>query len=460
MDYRIEHDALGEVKVPADHDWGAQTQRALENFRIGQEKMPPRLLRAMFIVKEAAAKTNAQLGVLEQQYADAIINVCQELMDDGLEDFPLSIWQSGSGTQTNMNVNEVIARRASQQSGLKIHPNDHVNMSQSTNDVFPTAMHIAACLAVRDELQPALRGAYSVLEAKAKAFEDVVKIGRTHLQDATPLTLGQEISAWAEMLLQDEHRIQNMMLPCRSLALGGTAVGTGLNSPLYYDQDACDAIAARTSYPFTVSVNKFHSLTSRAPLLGLHSGLNALAADLMKIANDIRWLASGPRSGLGELNIPSNEPGSSIMPGKVNPTQCESLTMVCAHVMGHETTMTIAASQGHFQLNVFAPLMIHVTLNSIELLSDALKSFTKLTLAGLAPNREKIQEHLDNSLMLVTALSPHIGYEQAAAAALKAHEEGITLREAALAMEIVTEEEYDRWVKPEDMLGPYGSGAE
>lgn len=454
MEYRIEHDALGEVKVPADHDWGAQTQRALENFRIGQEKMHPRLLRAMFIVKEAAAKTNAQLGILDQARADAIIGVCQDLMEDNLADFPLSIWQSGSGTQTNMNVNEVIARRASRKSGLSIHPNDHVNMSQSTNDVFPTAMHIAACLAVRDELQPALRGAYAVLEAKAKAFEDVVKIGRTHLQDATPLTLGQEISAWAEMLLQDEHRIQNMMLPCRGLALGGTAVGTGLNAPQYYDEDVCDAIAARTSYPFTAATNKFHALTSRAPLLGLHSGLNALAADLMKIANDIRWLASGPRSGLGELTIPSNEPGSSIMPGKVNPTQSEALTMVCALVMGHETSMTIGASQGNLQLNVYAPMMIHVTLNSIELLSDAISSFTKLTLAGLAPDREKINEHLENSLMLVTALSPHIGYEQAAAVALKAHEEGLTLREAALAMEAVTEEEYDEWVRPEDMLGP------
>ena len=307
---------------------------------------------------------------------------------------------------------------------------------------------------MREELQPALRGAYSVLEAKVHAFADVIKIGRTHLQDATPLTLGQEISAWAEMLLQDEHRIQNMLLSCRGLALGGTAVGTGLNAPQYFAQDACDQIAAMTSYPFTSAANKFHALTSKTPLLGLHSGLNALAADLMKIANDVRWLGSGPRSGLGELILPSNEPGSSIMPGKVNPTQAEALTMVCAQVMGNETTMTIAASQGNLQLNVYMPLMIHVTLNSIRLLSDALSSFTKLCLAELQPNHAVIQQHLDDSLMLVTALSPHIGYEKSAAIALKAYNEGLTLKEAAMELGWVNEKEYDEWVKPEDMLGP------
>lgn len=455
---RLEHDALGPLEVPADRYWGAQTERARRNFPIGRETMPEAQLRALLAVKEAAAIANKKLGTLDAARAEAIVAVCQALRGEAWDpgDFPLSLWQSGSGTQTNMNVNEVVAHRAAERSGLDIHPNDHVNRSQSTNDVFPTAMHIAVCLEIRDRLIPALREATRVLDEKADTYRDVIKVGRTHLQDATPLTVGQEISAWAEMLRRDEERIQQMLLSCRQLALGGTAVGTGLNAPAYFDECAVDVLAERLHYPFETTANKFYALTSRAPLLGVHGALNVLAADLMKIANDVRWAASGPRAGLGEYRIPANEPGSSIMPGKINPTQAEALTMVCVQVMGHETAVTVAASQGNFQLNVYAPLIIHNVLNSVELLADGLASFTARTLEGLTVDEEKVEAGMRHSLMLVTALSPHIGYERAAKIALHAHRRGIGLKEAALDLGEVTAEDFDRWVKPEAMLHPDG----
>lgn len=460
MDYRIEHDTLGEVKVPADRLWAAQTQRSYENFRIGTERMPLPLIRVFAILKKSAALANRSLGKLEAEKADAIVAAAEEIIRGELDDhFPLVVWQTGSGTQTNMNVNEVIANRANQWlqqrgSGLRIHPNDDVNRSQSSNDTFPTAMHVAALLALEDELLPALSELKGTLQAKSEEFQDIIKIGRTHLQDATPLTLGQEISGWARMLDKTERMVKQSAEYLQELAIGGTAVGTGINAHPKFGELTAAEIGKHTGKTFTSAVNKFHALTSHDELVHAHGALKALAADLMKIANDVRWLASGPRCGIGEIAIPANEPGSSIMPGKVNPTQSEALTMVVCQVMGNDAAIGFAASQGNFELNVFKPVIIYNFLQSTRLLADAMRSFHAHCAAGIEPNRAAIQSNLDKSLMLVTALNPHIGYENAAAVAKLAHREGITLKEAALQSKLLTEEQFDRIVRPEQMIEP------
>ncbi|MBN3526600.1 class II fumarate hydratase [Paenibacillus apiarius] len=460
MDYRIEHDTLGEVKVPADRLWAAQTQRSYENFRIGTERMPLPLIRVFAILKKSAALANRSLGKLEAEKADAIVAAAEEIIRGELDDhFPLVVWQTGSGTQTNMNVNEVIANRANQWlqqrgSGLRIHPNDDVNRSQSSNDTFPTAMHVAALLALEDELLPALSELKGTLQAKSEEFQDIIKIGRTHLQDATPLTLGQEISGWARMLDKTERMVKQSAEYLQELAIGGTAVGTGINAHPKFGELTAAEIGKHTGKTFTSAVNKFHALTSHDELVHAHGALKALAADLMKIANDVRWLASGPRCGIGEIAIPANEPGSSIMPGKVNPTQSEALTMVVCQVMGNDAAIGFAASQGNFELNVFKPVIIYNFLQSARLLADAMRSFHAHCAAGIEPNRAAIQSNLDKSLMLVTALNPHIGYENAAAVAKLAHREGITLKEAALQSKLLTEEQFDRIVRPEQMIEP------
>lgn len=456
MDYRIEHDTMGEVRVPANRCWGAQTQRSHENFPIGTEKIPQEIIHAFAVLKKAAALANCKLGNLDARRANAIAAACDEILAGKLDDeFPLVVWQTGSGTQSNMNVNEVVAARANALLGEKlVHPNDHVNKSQSSNDTFPTAMHIAALKAAEDHVLPALDGLAATFERLSAEYADVIKVGRTHLQDATPLTLGQEISGWSSSLRRDERMIRGAMEGVRELALGGTAVGTGLNALPAFGETVAQEISALTGKHFVTAPNKFHALTSKDELVYLHGAFKALAADLMKIANDVRLLASGPRCGIGELLIPENEPGSSIMPGKVNPTQCEAMTMVAVQVMANDVAVSMAASQGNFELNVFMPVCIYNFLQSARLLGDVMRSFELRCARGIKPNREKIQAYLDESLMLVTALNPHIGYENAAKVAKTAFAEGITLREAAVRLGFLTAEAFDRIVRPEKMVGP------
>lgn len=456
MEYRIEHDTMGEVKVPADRYWGAQTQRSFENFKIGNSKMPIEIVHAFGILKKAAALANKRLEMIDAQRADLISDVCDEIIAGKLDDhFPLVVYQTGSGTQSNMNVNEVVANRGNEIAGDKLlHPNDHVNKSQSSNDTFPTAMHIAALQVTAEKVLPAVRVLRDSLSKLEESYMDIVKTGRTHLQDATPLTLGQEISGWRSMLDHNEKQIEEAMTSLYELALGGTAVGTGLNAHRDFGKASAEEISKITGFDFVTAENKFHSLTSKDAIVYVHGAFKALAANLMKIANDVRWLASGPRCGIGEIMIPENEPGSSIMPGKVNPTQCEALTMVCTQVMGNDVTIGIAASQGNFQLNVFMPVMINNFIESATLLSDAMISFEKNCVCGIKPNNEKIKDNLDKSLMLVTALNPHIGYENAAKIAKLAHKEGTTLKAAAAKLGLVAEEEFDKLVDPSKMIAP------
>jgi fumarate hydratase, class II len=460
MEYRIERDTLGEMRVPADKLWGAQTQRSYQNFRIGTEKMPREIIRVFAVLKKSAALVNQRLGKLDSDKAEAIAAAADEVLQGKWDEhFPLVVWQTGSGTQSNMNVNEVIANRANQLleqrgSTLRVHPNDDVNKAQSSNDTFPTAMHVAGLLAVEDQVLPALAALKETLRQKSEEYRDVIKIGRTHLQDATPLTLGQEISGWHRMLEKSENMIKESAEYLRELAIGGTAVGTGINAHPRFGEMVAEEISRLTGKRFVSAVNKFHALTSHDELVHVHGAFKALAADLMKIANDVRWLASGPRSGIGEITIPANEPGSSIMPGKVNPTQSEALTMVVCQVMGNDAAIGFAASQGNFELNVFKPVIIYNFLQSARLLADAMRSFRDNCAVGIEPNRPVIERNLERSLMLVTALNPHIGYEKAAAVAKLAHQEGITLREAAIKSRLLTAEEFDRIVRPEDMIHP------
>lgn len=416
MEYRVERDSMGEMKVPADVYWGAQTQRSYENFRIGSEKMPPELIRALGMLKKAAAMANYNLGKLDLRRRDLIIRVCDELEEGRLDgNFPLSVWQTGSGTQTNMNVNEVIANRGNRLAGESmLHPNDHVNMSQSSNDVFPSAMHLAAVMSMEDRLLPALSGLTGTLRRLEEENRGIVKTGRTHLQDATPIGFSQEISGWREMTEKGKSMIEVSLPGLRELALGGTAVGTGLNTPRGFSEEAIKILSELTDKPFIPEKNKFHGLSSRDALVFAHGALKALAANMMKMANDIRWLASGPRCGLGEITIPENEPGSSIMPGKVNPTQCEAMTMIAVQVMGNDTAVGLAASQGNFELNVFMPVCIYNFLQSVNLLADGTDSFCKNCVSGIKANRERMDWNLHNSLMLVTALNPYIGYDNGA----------------------------------------------
>ena len=458
---RIEHDTMGAVRVPADRLWGAQTERSRTNFRIGAERMPLALIHALVRVKRACAVVNHRLGRLSAEARDLIVQVCDEILTGRHDDeFPLSVWQTGSGTQTNMNVNEVIANRAAQivhgrlDRARPVHPNDQVNLSQSSNDVFPTAMHVAAVYALEDQLLPALADLHRTLEEKAAAFAGIVKIGRTHLQDATPLTLGQEVGGWAALIASSTAQITGALDPLRALAIGGTAVGTGINAPTGFGAAVAAQLSRDTGRTFRAAANPFHALSAHDPLVFASGAVKGLAANLMKIANDVRWLASGPRCGLGEISIPANEPGSSIMPGKVNPTQAEALTMVVCQVFGNDTTIGFAASQGNFQLNVFKPVLIHAFLQSVTLLADSVRSFDRHCVAGIQPVRERIEDNLRRSLMLVTALNPHIGYEQAAAIAKKAQADNLSLREAAVALGILSGAEFDRLVRPEVMVGP------
>jgi fumarate hydratase, class II len=459
--HRVETDTMGPIHVPHDRYWGAQTARSLIHFDIGDDVKPPELIRALGILKKACALANRDLGKLPADKCDLIVRAADEVIAGKLDDhFPLRIWQTGSGTQSNMNANEVISNRAIELAGGKlgskspIHPNDHVNMSQSSNDTFPTAMNIAAACVVVEHLLPAVRALRDTLDAKAKEFADIVKIGRTHLQDATPLTLGQEFSGWVALLDDDLKRIEQSLPGLYTLAIGGTAVGTGLNSHPEFGDRAAAHIAAITGLPFVAAANKFAALSAHNEFVFASGALKSLACSLMKIANDIRWLASGPRCGLGELTIPENEPGSSIMPGKVNPTQCESITMIAVQVMGNDAAIGFAGSQGNFELNVFKPVIIFNFLNSVRLLADGCESFNEHCAVGIQPNREKIAEYVKNSLMLVTALNPHIGYDKAAQIAKKAHKEGTSLKEAALALGHLTEEQFDQWVKAEEMTHP------
>lgn len=461
MAFRIEHDTMGEIKVEDSKYWGAQTQRSLENFKIGIEKMPKELIEAFAILKRSLAVVNHSLGKLDDQKNKAIIKACDEILEGKFEGmFPLAIWQTGSGTQTNMNLNEVIANRATEILGgdfrkeKLVHPNDHVNMSQSSNDTFPTAMHIVSVLEITRKLLPSLERLYKTFKQKSDEFKSIVKIGRTHLQDATPLTLGQEFSGYVSMLEHSKAQIQQSLDFIRELAIGGTAVGTGINAHPKLSEKVSEELTKFTGVKFVSSPNKFHALTSHDALVFAHGALKGLAANLMKIANDIRWLASGPRCGLGELNIPENEPGSSIMPGKVNPTQCEAVTMVAVQVMGNDATIGIAASQGNFELNVFKPVIIYNFLQSLSLLSDAMDSFDEHCAKGITPNLEKIDYNLHHSLMLVTALNPHIGYENAAKVAKNAHKKGISLKESCLELKLLSAEEFDKFVVPENMIKP------
>jgi fumarate hydratase class II len=461
MSFRIETDSMGEVQVPSDRLWGAQTQRSLENFRISNDTIPEPLIRAYAIVKQAAAEVNQDLGEIPDDISKAIQEAAQEVRDGKWAgEFPLKVWQTGSGTQTNMNVNEVIANRASEimggERGQKkpVHPNDHVNRAQSTNDSFPTAMHVSAAVEVHESLIPALDQLLATFDVQTEKFAHVVKIGRTHLQDATPVTLGQVASGWASQLRQSKEAIQNSLGRVFELALGGTAVGTGLNTHPDYADKAASAIASRTGLPFSSAPNKFAGLACHDPLVGLSGALKQLSCALMKIGNDIRWLASGPRCGLGELKIPENEPGSSIMPGKVNPTQAEALTMLCCQVMGNDQAVTVAGSQGNFELNVYKPVIIFNVLNSIRLLADGMVSFDTNCASGIEADEERIGDLLHKSLMLVTALNPHIGYDKAAKIAKTAYADGSTLKEAALKLGFLTEDEFDAWVLPEKMIGP------
>jgi len=453
-EYRIEHDTMGEVRVPADRLWGAQTQRSLENFPIGTEKMPKEILQAFGILKQAAAEANFRLGRLSGEQRDFILLACEAIADGRMEEeFPLSVWQTGSGTQSNMNANEVIAAFANRLSGKNlVHPNDHINMSQSSNDTFPTAMHIAAVLKIERELIPALTRLIDTMKEKEREHGGILKSGRTHLMDATPIAFSQEISGWRSMLEHDLSMIEGTLDPLRELALGGTAVGTGINAPKDFGAFAAEEISALTGTKFVTAENKFHSLTSKDALVFSHGALKALAADLMKIANDLRWLASGPRCGLGEIRIPENEPGSSIMPGKVNPTQCESLTMIAVQVMANDVAVGMAASQGNFQLNVFMPVLIYNYLQSVTLLADGMESFRIRCVAGMKANEEKMKENLDRSLMLATALNPYIGYENAAKVVKKAYGENITLKKAAAKLGLMDEESFDRLIRPDQMV--------
>ncbi len=457
---RIEADTMGELEVPADVYYGCQTARSLINFDIGSDLMPRGVIRAFGILKQAAAKVNSDLGQLDRKVAKLIISAAEEVIGGQLDEhFPLRIWQTGSGTQSNMNTNEVIANRAIEMAGgvlgskSPVHPNDHVNRAQSSNDTFPTAMHISSAEAIANELIPSLKGLKDALAEKSVEWSNIVKIGRTHLMDAVPLTLGQEASGWVAQLDADLRRIEFALEDLFELALGGTAVGTGLNTHPEFAKRVASVIALKTDMPFVTAPNKFSQLAAHDAIVAASGALNTLAASLMKIANDVRWLGSGPRCGLGELSLPANEPGSSIMPGKVNPSQSEAITMVCCQVMGNHTAITIGGSQGNFELNVYKPMMIHNLLHSIRILSDSMLAFKEKCIDGIEPNKAMIQDHLDNSLMLVTALNNHIGYDKAAKIAKKAHEEGTTLREAALELEYLTNEEFDQWVRPEDMTG-------
>ena len=458
---RVETDSMGPIEVPNDKYWGAQTERSLHHFSIGQEHFTRPMIRALGILKKAAALANGELKTLPKETVDLIVRAADEVIEGRLDDhFPLFVWQTGSGTQTNMNTNEVISNRAIEIAGgtvgskKPVHPNDHVNRGQSSNDTFPTAMHIAAAEQVVRHLQPAVARLRATLDKKARAFADVVKVGRTHLQDATPLTLGQEISGWVAQLDLAMRSIDAVLPEVYELALGGTAVGTGLNTHVRYAEVSAKHIAALTNLPFTTAPNKFAALSGHEPLVALHGAVRTLATSLMKIANDVRWLSSGPRSGLGEIAIPENEPGSSIMPGKVNPTQSEAMTMVCAQVMGNDVAVGIGGASGNFELNVFKPLIIHNVLQSLRLLGDACVNFEAFCARGIEPNRARITENLNRSLMLVTALNPHIGYDNAAKIAKKAHKDGTTLKEAAIALGLVTAEQFDQWVDAKKMTEP------
>ena len=459
MDFRTETDTMGEVRVPADRYWGAQTQRSLENFKIGGERWPAPLIHALGLIKLAAARTNTRLGELDGQLAEAIERAAGEVADGKLDDhFPLVVWQTGSGTQTNMNANEVIANRAIQMAGgvvgskKPVHPNDDVNRSQSSNDVFPTVMHLATIEQLESALLPAVGLLQDSFAAKARECADVILVGRTHLQDAAPVTLGQVISGWAAQLDHAIRDIRQTMTALYELAIGGTAVGTGLNAPPRFGDVAARLIAEETGRPFASAPNKFAALSSHDAMVTASGALRTLAGALMKIANDVRWYASGPRAGIGELILPTNEPGSSIMPGKVNPTQCEALTQVVVQVFGNDHAVAFAGSQGSFQLNTFKPVILHNVLESIELLADACRSFEGRCVRGLRPNRERIQDHLDNSLILITALAAHIGYDKAAAIALAAQREGKSLRQAAIDSGNLTAEQFDTWARPEAMI--------
>lgn len=461
MEYRIEKDTMGEVKVPADKYWGAQTERSRNNFKIGEPaSMPKEIIYAFAYLKKAAAYANEELGVLSTEKRDLIACVCDEILEGKLDDqFPLVVWQTGSGTQSNMNVNEVISNRALVLSGGKlgekspVHPNDDVNKSQSSNDTFPTSLHVAAYKKIVEHTLPSAEKLQKVLDEKAKEFKDIIKIGRTHLQDATPLTLGQEFSGYAAQLHYAIEAVKATLPHLSQLALGGTAVGTGLNTPKGYDIKVAEYISKFTGFEFTTAPNKFEALASNDAIVGTHGALNQMAVALFKIANDIRMLGSGPRSGIGELLLPENEPGSSIMPGKVNPTQNEAMTMVCAQVMGNNTTISFAGANGHYELNVFKPVLAANFLQSGQLLGDACISFTDHCVSGIKPNLKRIKELVDGSLMLITALNTHIGYEKAAQIAKTAHKNGTTLREEAVKSGFLTAEEFDKWVKPEDMVG-------
>jgi fumarate hydratase class II len=460
MTTRIEKDSFGPIEVPADRLWGAQTERSLAHFKISGERMPPGLLQALALVKKAAAQVNLDLNVLEERKARAIVAACEEVLAGRLDgEFPLVVWQTGSGTQTNMNMNEVLANRASEILGgargeaRLVHPNDDVNKGQSSNDVFPTAMSVAATIALRERLLPAVSRLADTFEEKSRAFRGIVKIGRTHLQDATPMTLGQEFSGYVAQLRHAIRHVEDALPHLGELALGGTAVGTGLNAHPEYAVRVARALSELTGHPFVTAPNKFEALAANDALVAAHGALKALAASLTKIANDVRWLASGPRCGLGEITIPENEPGSSIMPGKVNPTQSEALTMLCAQVMGNDVAINIGGASGNFELNVFKPLIIYNFLWSVRLLADGCTSFRENCVVGIEPNRERIDEHLRNSLMLVTALNPHIGYDNAAKIAKLAHTSGKTLKETAVSLGLVTPEEFDSWVRPEKMVG-------
>ena len=455
MEYRIERDSMGEIKVPADKLWGAQTQRSFENFKIGTEKIPAEMVTVFAYLKKAAALTNKELGVVDGDRADAIIQACDDILAGKLDgNFPLAVWMTGSGTQFNMNVNEVVANRAkqilqSQGKDLNVHPNDHVNHSQSSNDTFPTGLHMVGVLLIEEKLFPAMEALYQALRAKQEAFKDIVKIGRTHLQDATPLTLGQEFSGWARMIQRDRDMLAQGIDFLRDLAM----VGTGINCPKGYDVRFAEIVSQLTGTTFHTAPNKFQALTSKDELVVVHGMLKALACDLMKIANDVRWLSSGPRCGIGEIRIPENEPGSSIMPSKVNPTQCEAVTMVAVQVMGNDATLGIAASQGNFELNVFMPVIAYNLIQSIRLLTDCMDSFRKHCVVGIEPNQERITTNLYNSLILVTGLVPLVGYDKACTIAKQAAKEGLTLKESALKTGWVTAEQFDKAMDPAKLAG-------
>ena len=461
MKTRTERDSIGTIEVPADMYYGAQTQRSLNNFKIGKERFPREFIRAYGILKKAAASVNYSCGNLEDRILDSIHKASDEVINGDLDEhFPLVVWQTGSGTQTNMNLNEVISNRAIELLGGEVgskdpvHPNDHVNMSQSTNDTFPTAINIAAAESVKNILIPSLGELYKSINEKVDKFNNIIKLGRTHLQDATPLSLGQEFSGYASGINHGISRLEKALDHCYELAVGGTAVGTGINSPEGFGHMVSKEISNLTGLPFRSAENKFEALGGQDSIVELSGALKVVSVSLFKIANDIRWLASGPRAGIGEITIPANEPGSSIMPGKINPTQCEAMTMLCTQVMGNDATITFADASGNFELNVYKPMMIHNLLHSIRILSDTCISFSEKCVSGLEANHEKISQHLENSLMLVTALNPHIGYDNAAKIAKHAHKNNLTLRESALDLELLDNEQFEKWVKPEQMTGP------